>query len=507
MIKLIHSDCIEEMSKIEADSTEAVICDPPYALAFMGKAFDKFDSPQHYQQWTLSWAAEALRVLKPGGYLLAFGGTRTSHRLVCGLEEAGFVIRDTLSWLYGSGFPKSFNVSKGFDKKNDRLQSEYMQLAEYLKNKRINRGYSLKDVAKHFPSKTGGLTGCVSNWESGLSVPTKKQWIILNKLLGLDGEFEEFINKIEIERKLMGTEREVVGRHSAPAKSIYGTKSQKTLNITAPATDPAKTWEGYGTGLKPAHEPICLAQKPLDDNYCQNIEKHGVGALNIDAGRIEININDINRRPNGSIPLADGGKTSMFKMGGRNYKENKGDTLNLYKGRFPANLILDEEAAAILDEQSGISKSSGGSGLASQFPKRNGHTVGFMSGKNANAGGLGDVGGASRFFYCAKASKAERGDGNNHPTVKPLALLMYLAKLVLPHHKSVVWLDPFMGSGSSALAAQKLNNEEGYQINFIGIEQEAEYIEIAKNRLEGYEQSKPKQQHLMSAINSEVAHA
>lgn len=421
-IKLIHGDCLIEMAKMPEKSVDAIICDPPYGLEFMGKDWDSFNSgrtrqenevtaisrgPEAYkagkpfQQWTQAWAIEALRVLKPGGYLLAFGGTRTSHRLVCGLEDAGFVIRDTLCWLYGSGFPKSLNIGKMFDK----------------------RAGVEREVVEGSLTKTGIAGG--------------------------------------------------TGKHCGNAGSY---RYKKTFELSHPATDLAKTWDGYGTGLKPAHEPIILAQKPLEGTYCQNIEKWEVGALNIDKTRI--NISENQDKKHRASAWSNHKKSKTFH--GETYKNMK--EISLPVGRFPTNLILDEEAAQMLDEQSGVLK-SGFMKAGTPYP---GGTVYRKQSGSTHRDTIADVGGASRFFYIAKASRAERGNGNSHPCVKPIALLMCLAKLVLPHHKSVIWLDPFVGSGSSALAASKLNDEEGYQISFIGIDQEEKYLEIAKQRLKEY---------------------
>ncbi len=508
--RLVHGDCLIEMAKMEANSVDGIFGDPPYCLEFMGEEWDKFkqganiaggttgiDTPfgrkralpafyhktlptlLNFQHWTQAWAAEALRVLKPGGYLMAFGGTRTSHRLVCGLEDAGFVIRDTLCWLYGSGFPKSLNISKAFDKKNGRKQSEYLQLANYLRIKRTEKKLSQRAIAKYFPSKTGGLTGCVCNWEKGINVPTLQQWRTLKQLLGLDNKFDGLIERIEAEREIVGEKKAGLGS----GKTYAFTDNNRTngiVDVTIPTNDLAKTWDGYGTALKPAHEPIVLAQKPRDGTYCQNIEKWGCGVLNIDACRIKVNpdIDDMLRETSRKKRQADTWET------GSGFKNEKNNLTGVRPaGRFPANLILDEKAAQVLDGQSGILKSGSG-------------CIRRKEGTFLEHGGLGKAGdvqitygdqaGASRFFYCAKASRKERGKDNIHPTVKPIKLLMYLARLVLPHHKPVVWLDPFVGSGSSALAASKLNDEEGYQISFIGIDQEEKYLEIAKQRLAKY---------------------
>ena len=355
---LQQGDCVEVMAHLDDNSVDAVVCDPPYGLEFMGKDWDapwkdartdkrgvidpkqwggNQDSPNggnpysrarirtaaaHYagdaaevgrafQAWCMTWSKEALRVLKPGGHLVAFGGSRTYHRLACAIEDAGFEIRDSLMWLYGTGFPKSKN---------------------------------------------------------------------------LDGE-----------------------------------------------------WEGWGTALKPAHEPIVLARKPPDGSVTANVTKYGTGALNIDGCRLPTDENLKGGAYSGKPRLSDlpGAERSataagMFGVG----KALDPDSYEAPIGRWPANVLMDEEAGAQLDLQSN---------------------------------------GASRFFYCAKASKKERGEANNHPTVKPVAVMEWLVRLVTP--PAGVVLDPFMGSGSTGVAAR------GLGFRFIGIEKDPQYVQTAQRRI------------------------
>jgi site-specific DNA-methyltransferase (adenine-specific) len=347
MYKIIQGDCIEIMKTFPDNYVTTIITDPPYGLAFMGKEWDNFGTDlQKYQEWTRLWASEAFRIAKPGTTLLCFGGTRTFHRLTCGLEDAGWFIKDVLMWLYGGGFPKSLDISKAID-------------------------------------------------------------------------------------KFKGAEREIICKHPHPAGSKGNTfPLNQECNITAPATKEAKEWEGYGSALKPAYEPIIMAMKPNEGSFANNALKWGVAGINIDGCRIgtQGGVKKINIVPN------SGG------LGGEGFGCN-GDLIDLDKGRFPANVILDGESAELLDKQS----------------KK-----------------------ASRFFYCAKASKNERtANGlikNNHPTLKPLELIKYLVKLAAPPQGLI--LDPFAGSGTTCVASKIL----GYDC--IGIEKELSYIEIAKKRLE-----------------------
>jgi DNA modification methylase len=377
----LHCGDNREVLRTMADaSVDSIVCDPPYELGFMGKRWDSTGIAYDVTLWT-----ECLRVLKPGGHLIAFGGSRTYHRLAVAIEDAGFEIRDQIQWIYGSGFPKSLDVSKALDKQ-------------------------------------------------------------------------------------AGAEREVVGigLHVAKmAQTAYGhyETSPWALPITAPATDLAKQWHGWGTALKPAHEPAVLARKPLTGTVADNVLTWGCGALNIDETRI--NGAPWHRTDNG---IGDPGMWAG--KGQQHYAEQHP------AGRWPANVIFDEAAAQVLDEQSGHSVSSGNI-------RHNQGTPSVAKGKEYPRISLGhtDSGGASRFFYVAKASRAEREAGldsdsdraNHHPTVKPIELMRYLVRLVTP--KGGVVLDPFMGSGSTGCAAML----EGF--DFVGIDITPEYVEIARRRI------------------------
>lgn len=421
---IIHGDCLEKLKEIPDDSVDSLVTDPPYGWRFMGKAWDGADIEQHaawagkkegnasaagkysqtheanlsFQAWTESWAREAFRVLKPGAHALIFCGPRTYHRMASGVEDAGFEVRDQIQWLFGSGFPKSLDVSKAID-------------------------------------------------------------------------------------KAAGAEREVVGvkprqGFSPTNTGCYQLNSNDNLQektdaiITAPSTDAAKTWAGWGTALKPANEPILLARKPPEEKtVAANVLKYGTGGINIDASRVE-----------GSKPQTiQGGRSISGSQIGNNFeKESRRVVSDNTQGRFPANLILNEEAAAMLDAQSGFSKTCRTTWKKKESLSGNGQTMGKMESIEI-VRPLDDSGGASRFFYCAKASKSERNAGlegltNGHPTVKPQRLMQYLIRMITPPGGTV--LDPFMGSGSTLVAAQTLG------FKFIGIEQDEEYVKIAERRIE-----------------------
>jgi site-specific DNA-methyltransferase (adenine-specific) len=398
---ILHADCLEVLPQLEENSIDALCSDPPYGLEFMNKDWDrKIPGPKY-------WAA-VLRVLKPGAYGLVMCGTRTSHRLGCFLEDAGFEIRDKLGWLYGSGFPKSHNVAIAIDKQIGGM---------------AHRGKAL----------TSHVVG------NGNDIP--------------------------------GAKRNLVAPNPNTPKH-------------EPITDEAKQWEGFGTALKPAWEDIYLIRKPFKGTVAKNVLEYGTGALNIDAARV------------GTDKIEQHGRSG--DAFGFTTPEEKGRS---WQGRWPANIILDEEAGAMLDEQSGISKS-----------------VKLKTGKNkpvisqVYSGGKGsrsltshnDQGGASRFFYCAKAGVKEReaglhtepttvGDGrqtlidnpyqrgktkrrNTHTTVKPLALCRWMSRLICPPGGTLI--DPFAGSGSFGIAAALED------FNWLGIELEEESANIAVARIE-----------------------
>lgn len=504
--KIHQGDCIEVMKKLDDNSVDAIITDPPYELGFMGKQWDRKGIAFKVETWK-----ECLRVLKAGGYLLSFGGTRTYHRMVCGIEDAGFEIRDTIMWLYGSGFPKSLNIGKQIDKmgiQNEKYVELSKELCDYMIKAREKLKLSRKDIAEYFPSKTGGITGCVWNWENGLNIPTLEQWIKLKDIYKLaDDNFTELIekkikNRIEAEREVIGNKESACFNSCEKDRHTIGASKNVNVNITLPSTEQAKKWEGWGTALKPACEPIVVARKPLSEkNVALNVLKHGTGGINIDESRI---VTDDNL--SGGTYAKNGKKREQIwgEKAVNSFRRDKKLEYKQPQGRFPANIILDEEAGKMLDEQSGVSKSCD--------TKRNRNTLGSFGMPNDSTPEYSDKGGASRFFYCAKASKSERNMGceellkqktdyetttrtnketadkfgcerksiqqNIHPTVKPIKLMEYLIKLIT--RKDAIVLDPFIGSGTTAIACLNLNRK------FIGIEQSKKYIKIANARIKPF---------------------
>jgi site-specific DNA-methyltransferase (adenine-specific) len=357
---------------------------------------------------------EALRVLKPGGHLLAFGGTRTYHRMVCAIEDAGFEIRDQMQWIYGSGFPKSMDISKAIDKKFGAVREVVGQREDILKKQ-------AKDLKEGKRKIVDSLNAGASERNNG------------------------FINV--------------------------------SADITAPSTDEAKQWDGWGTALKPANEPIVLAIKPISEKtIAENVMKWGTGGLNIDGCRIESGGEHKRAYQPTNHERGVYGKQTAFQP------SNK-------EGRFPANVILDEEAGKLLDEQSGILKS----GALKPYQENHQNASSYKMNRYKTFVQPANEGGASRFFfnveqddledlipffYCAKASKKERGEGNTHPTVKPLKLISYLITLVTPPNG--ICLDIFEGSGTHALACI----ENGFK--YIGFELDKHYFDIATKRISNH---------------------
>ncbi len=483
------------------------------------------------QAWHEAWAREALRVLKPGGHLLAFGGTRTFHRLMCAIEDAGFEIRDTMSgegmfrWYYGSGFPKSMNVSKAIDKMAPR-EGMFTKFAAHFAKRWQTSGMNRKDFVPHFPhyKNAESVMAQLSNWKLAKNVPSRQDFAILQSLIGLSDDWTTLIERVE-------AEREVVGKGVSGKTAIWAEDGMGDFDLTAPATDEARQWDGWGTALKPAWEPVVMARKPLSESsVARNVLKHGTGAINVDASRVQ------GVKP--ATTRGAGGQHGRYSpLDGQGRIEDDG------RGRWPANLLLShapecrptgerrvkgitggrpgvggntgiygkrkglerpviqyadpdgfetiqgwdcapECSVRAMDEQSGqLGKSSGGNSNAGSGT----FTFGQDAARIGKSCGFGDSGGASRFFqtftpdtgpgfiYQAKASRKDRGEGNTHPTCKPTALMSYLVKLITP--PGGVVLDPFAGSGTTLVAARS----EGFKA--VGVEAEADYCEIAARRL------------------------
>jgi len=420
-VEILHGDCLEILPTLEAESVDAVVTDPPYHLTtgkrggsgaaslnpdspagrarvgtgFMGKAWDGGDVAFRPETWEA-----ILRVAKPGAHLLAFGGTRTFHRLMVAIEDAGWEIRDTIMWIYGQGFTKSLDVSKAIDKANGS-------------------------------------------------------------------------------EKIVGTKPD---RWTGKGQSLnFSTdRPQSTCKVTEPNSAAAAAWKGWGTALKPAWEPIIVARKPLAGTVAENVQQYGTGAINVDGCRIDGEDLASNRKTNREGE--DSAERRYTEHGATNYAMKPGCRHN-ETGRWPANLIHDgsDEVTELFPMQ------SGGGFPKRRFSDKTRNTFGDFEGQECGPGIGASSGSAARFFYAAKANGKDRGNcddrpllgkatkANTHPTVKPLALMRYLLTLVSRDDHLI--LDPFLGSGTTALAAQQLGRR------CIGIEVEPEYAAIAKERL------------------------
>ena len=445
---ILQGDCLEVLATLPENSVDTCITDPPYGLGFMGKQWDTFDKSQfgiagnegendlkvkknfkalpRYRkdglyEFTFDWAEAVYRVLKPGALLLAFGGTRTYHRMVCAIEDAGFEIRDTIAWVYGSGFPKSYNLGKGIDKQ---------------------QGNERKTIRVRTDGNKGG----------GAKTYDDDSYV-------WDKPFEE--------------------------------------------TAGNSGWDGWGTALKPAFEPIVVAMKPVDGNFVNNALTWGVAGMWIDGGRVESKPRLTGTRKDGDEINAT--PSSYLGSGTRKLQTSYDERMAENRlGRFPANLIHDgsDEVLEVFPE----TKSGSINGIYNNTIMA--QSFGNRDGKPIHLKFEGDSGSASRFFYCAKASRAERNAGlegmeerpafdnpdgtmggnmgslskpraNHHPTVKPIELMRYLVRLTKTPTGGVV-LDPFMGSGTTGIACVLEGRE------FIGIEREPEYVEIAEKRIAHY---------------------
>lgn len=396
-IDLCLGDALDVLWAIPDDSIDSLITDPPAGISFMGKAWD--DDKGGRRQW-IAWLTEIMRecyrVMKPGAHGLVWALPRTSHWTATALEDAGFEVRDVIVHLFGSGFPKSLDVSKAIDK----------------------AAGAERDVVATVRQKGGGT---------------------------------EHINRANAPQGYRPNDYQ---------------KGENVLDITAPATEEAKRWDGWGTALKPAAEHWILVRKPLSEKtVASNILMHGTGALNIDASRIATTDN-LNGGAYSVGKTDDQQWGTMHKFTGKDFTPPS--------GRWPANVVLDEQAAAMLDAQSGVL--SPGHAPASRSKSKFG--FGFGDQQELAEEHFG-AGGASRFFYVAKPSGKEKNAGlegkNEHPTVKPVQLMRYLCRMITPPNGTV--LDPFMGSGTTGIAA----TQEGFA--FIGIEREQAYLDIAQARI------------------------
>ena len=569
LVKLYHGDCLDVLRAMPDCSVDAVVTDPPYGLEFMGKEWDGADgfrrslnpndagrdnafgrssrtSPEYragalFQEWCEAWTAECLRVLKPGGHLLAFGGTRTWHRLACAVEDAGFEVRDSIAWMYGSGFSKGGLLGnragiewcaceRGNAIPYDHASNDdLLGLRNNLHPAPVTRGEGqdadmLTAVQREAPrrrvgearpqgsggvesgNRSAGSRGDARRSESrleGRDVHRAGQGLSDGADAGspaLTGE--RLRGRAPAGDGVADRAAGDASRGGAPHQPGSGGQSAGEPDpLPGPhvalddgalrgcpecsrcgGLDPA--FRGFSTTLKPAFEPVVVARKPLSGTVAANVLAHGTGALNVDGCRVgdEERVNPPSGAPGANNYRLEGGDGRDVENARAYAERSKALPPTTVSGRWPANVILDESQAAVLDEMSGESTSPSqpvrqggrrmdggryGSGSdRSGQPMREGEGVGY-----------GDNGGASRFFYVAKADASERVrvDGIAHPTVKPLALMRWLVRLVTPPGGTI--LEPFAGSGTTVEACLL----EGFHC--VAIEREADYLPLIVQRI------------------------
>lgn len=443
--RLIHGDCLDVLRGMPAESVDAIVTDPPYGLGFMGK---EWDAPG--MEWAGEWAELCLRVIKPGGHIVAFGGTRTVHRIAVALEDAGWEIRDTVSWLYWSGFPKSHDVSKAMDK----LDGGVAQRARRLRFTAWVRSTGL--TSRQINEATGTHMG--SHYTTAKSQPAVMTREHLEAVRPLIGDVPAWVEE-EVDRRTVESEtyaaRGVVTVALDPGR-VYGTGTH-VLDHGTPQSPEAVQWNGWGTALKPAQEPAILARKPMVGTTTDNVLCYGTGAINIDACRYRFGDpswpgpqdNDYLGRPgNGSGAGSGVGSEIYGARGGRDGSLSPGMEI----GRFPANIYACPKA----------SRSEREAGCEALPPVARAETTGRAEGSPGLING--------------RSGRTAEGVRNHHPTVKPVRLMRWLVRLVTPPGGVVV--DTFMGSGTTGLAAVA----EG--VNFVGIEREEDFMRIAAARVQ-----------------------
>lgn len=473
-VTLHGGDCRDVLRDMPDASIDSIVTDPPYALVSIGKRFGAADAAPAREgatgayarasrgfmgkQWDTGEAAfavefwaQVLRVLKPGGHVVAFSGTRTYHRLACAIEDAGFEIRDQLAWVYGAGFPKSHDVSKGIDKKRDD-RADILRVTTFVADAADHNGTSRQQIDAHMgTSDMGGW------WTSRLihrcQCPKWDQWLTLKAFIGFGDGMDAEVWRLNGRKGSPGeawANAEVVGVKEGAMSgwSMDGETKFVDREIKVANSDAARQWQGWGTALKPAWEPIVLARKPLNGTVAANVLAHGTGALNVDGCRVGTE---------GGTAKADPVKASVTVNAFGNGL-NGGGCVAIAAGRWPANIVHDGS-----DEVVSAFPGSNSTPFRANDPGPALHGGGIVA---RSAGGFDDSGSAARFFYSAKADKTDRM-GSGHPTVKPVDLMQWLCRLVTP--PGGVVLDPFAGSGSTGEAAWR----EGFRA--ILCEREVEY--------------------------------
>jgi DNA modification methylase len=451
MSEVLHGDCLEIMRGMDAASVDAIVTDPPYELGFMGKGWDASGIAFNVEVWR-----EALRVLRPGGYLLAFGGTRTYHRMTVAIEDAGFEIRDCIGWHYGSGFPKSLDVSKAVDSldRTHKAEARARTFTAWMRS----TGITAKQINEATRTEMGYH---YTTHPTQPSVATADLFDMLRPLLPpVPDEIEELVRSRTVEsenmkrREVLATRTDSGGR----SVSIVGKSIAFEFNVTAPATDDAKAWAGWGTALKPAWEPVVVARKPLQGTVAANVLKYGTGAINVDACRVEGARWPANLLLTHGADCSDEGCVEGCPCAAMDASSG-GDGAS----RFFNQLAIEADDLVPFIYAAKASRREREAGC-SELPERSGPEA---VEREADSAGLNSP--------RAGAGRTASGVRNHHPTVKPISVMEWCIRLVT--REDALVLDPFCGSGTTGAAAVRLGRR------FIGCEQSAEYVEIARARI------------------------
>jgi DNA modification methylase len=480
--QILQGDNRDTLRTLADNSIDAIVTDPPYGIDFLGKAWDA-------NVGALETYKECLRVLKPGGHILAFSAARTYHHLAVTLEQAGFEIRDQIMWIYSSGFPKSQNVGKSIDRQSGKAahKAELSEVKAILKKLYTESGKSTAEISRECGFNAGGYLKTDFNdkgWANNL--PKDDKWLTLKSVLGCGNDYDDYFittPQVKIGEKESGCFDQDFDNYTIGARS-------KTVDITQSQTPAGQQWSGWGTALKPAHEPIVLARKPIKLSIAKNCQRWGTGALNIDATRVPYandkdkdsakgfgDYENLNR--NGGPTFRDD-KPKPGKMGTTthdNYNAEKNADQGLRKGeqqdwipseagRFPSNVIGEIPEYQKYFYCPKVSRAERHVGFDTTNIPTN---PSGMLDKNAN--GVLET-------YQSRQQDGTLAKGNNHPTVKPIELMKYLIKLITPPGGTV--LDPFNGSGSTGCAAVELGHP------YIGCELDDQYVAIAKTRIEAW---------------------
>tara|TARA_B110001454_G_scaffold28073_1_gene27458 strand:+ start:60081 stop:61442 length:1362 start_codon:yes stop_codon:yes gene_type:complete len=444
-------DSLEILKKIPSNSVDSLVTDPPAGIGLLGLDWDKDKGGRkEWIAWLTRIMTECHRILKPGAHGFVWAIPRTSHWTGAALEDAGFQVKDVITHIFGSGFPKSVAIDKAIDRAKYTNTDELFKVTDWIRSRRNELGITNKQL-----DEIAGVKGGACHWTAKLPhrqphIPTKERWEKLEAVLGPAPDWVNGMIRPSHELGENWSKRNVVGQYKKDAGGVGGVAFKSTHNsMTEPVSDLSKPWQGWGTALKPASEHWILVQKPISEhNIAANILKHRVGGINIDDSRIPTK----EKIPSTSnLDFKDG--RFIWETGERSQNSVYHQHPN---GRFPANIIVTRSnelncPARIMNDQSELETEVAGyfKNFKPEVP----------------------------FFYSKKPSKGERGENNIHPTVKPLRLMRYLCKMVTPMDGTV--LDPFMGSGTTGVAALF----EKY--SFIGIERDENYFKIARNRLKG----------------------